>query len=159
MNLRTYTLAVSLAAIIGLLVTIAPLIRDVLEYRSPAPQVVEPHELNSLEAFVIAKEKNQRIVQAMIEDRGEWNATWGQQWQTMYEAARAQHLENVRQQVESIRTKAAHNIAAYGTLCGLCILLLPTHLLWVRRLVLSHTPLDRPRAKYSPANPVGMTCL
>lgn len=134
MNLKTYTLSVSIAAIIGLLVTAAPLVRNVLEYRSPSPQTTERHELGSVEAFVMANEKNQRVVQLMIENRGEWNAEWGQQWQAMYETAKAQHLENLRQQAESIRNKAAHNIAAYGTLSGLCIVLLLTHLLWARRL-------------------------
>lgn len=133
MNLRTYTLSVSLAAIVGLLLTVVPLIRNALEYRSPSPELTEPHELSSLEAFVVAKGRNANEVSLMLTNRNGWYGRFGNEWQAIYDAAKAQHADAVRQQVESKRQRAVSNLAAYGTLCALCVLLLITHLLWARR--------------------------
>jgi hypothetical protein len=135
MNLRTYTLSVSLAAIIGLLLSVVPLVRNALEYRSPSPGFTEPRELSSLEAYVVANEKNEWIIRKMNADHNGWNQVWGQQWKAMYDAAKTQHTDATRQQVESIRRKAVSNLAAYGTLCGLCLVLLVMHLLWARRVL------------------------
>jgi hypothetical protein len=90
MNLRTYTLSVSLAAIAGLLLSAVPLVRGALEYRSPSPRLNEPRELSSLEAYVIANDKNDWSVRNLTENRSKWNQVWGQQWQATYDAAKAQ---------------------------------------------------------------------
>jgi len=136
MNLRTYTLSVSLAAIVGLLLSVVPLMRSIFEYRSPSPEITEPHELASLEAFVAAKSRNANEVTLMLMNRNGWYGRYGgDQWQAMYDAAKAQHAEAVRQQVEAISQRAASNLAAYGTLCGLSVVLLITHLLWARRVL------------------------
>lgn len=125
MNLRTYALSVSLAAIIGLLATIAPLLRSVLEYRSP--DSVDPQaELTSLEAFVSAKEKDEWKVSLMFRDRDNWNARFGERWRVMYDAAKMQ-------QIQAVRSRARNNLLAYGTLCALCAGLPASHLLWARR--------------------------
>jgi hypothetical protein len=55
-------------------------------------------------------------------------------WQVMYDEAKAQHAEALRQQVEAVRRKAARNVMAYGTLFVLSIVLLITHLIWARRV-------------------------
>ncbi|MFY9555475.1 MAG: hypothetical protein WAV47_12255 [Blastocatellia bacterium] len=133
MSKKTYTLVVSLASVLGLLITIAPLIRSVLEYRSP--QFVEPNaELASLEIFILAKGKlgisqemwagkqqSERSGLYMLKfwERGEWEA--------MYEAAKTQHIQ-------AVRSKALHDLTAYASLCALCVVLSIAHLLWARRL-------------------------
>jgi hypothetical protein len=132
MNLRTYTLSVSLAAIAGLLLSVVPLVRSALEFRSPSPEITEPRELSSLEAYVVANEKAEWVIRKMSTDHNEWSQGWGQQWQAMYDAAKAQHTE-------AIRRKAIGNLVAYGTLCGLCLVILITHLLWTRRILTDTT--------------------
>lgn len=55
-------------------------------------------------------------------------------WEPMYEAAKAQHAEAARQQVEVVRNKAKQKMVAYGSLGALCVALLITHLAWARRI-------------------------
>jgi hypothetical protein len=101
MSLKTYTLLVSLAAVIGLLVTIAPLLRSALEYKSP--ESVEPRtELASLEAFVLAR--NTGGMEDVLKARHlaatsgtSLIETWDRAtWQAMYDAAKTQHIQGTR---------------------------------------------------------------
>lgn len=133
MNLRTYTLSVSLAAIVGLLLSVMPLVRSVLEYRSPSSVLKAPAELSSLEVFVVGKSRNPGEVNYMLRDREGWYESFGKQWQALYDEAKAHHTEAVRKQTQAIRQKAMGNLVAYGILCGVCVLLMITHLLWMRR--------------------------
>lgn len=144
MSLRTYTLLAALAAIIGLLVAIVPLLRSALEYRSP--EIVEPQpELASLEAFVAAKSKNALAALTALRnrDRHEVDAKEhnlkvspekffglddeADQWDAMYAAAKTQHIEGVR-------SKALRDSIAFGGLCLVSVIVLITHLTWARRL-------------------------
>lgn len=129
--LKAYTLSVSLAAIVGLIITTAPLVRSVLEYRSPdsLPSAERP-ELASLDTFILAHltgEEKQAFLLGFRRGRLDWPG--------MYEAAKAQHADAVRQQVESVRRRAGRNVLAYGTLSVLCIGLFVTHFLWARRVL------------------------
>lgn len=128
MSLRTYTLAVSLAAIVGLLVAAVPLVRGALEYRRPWIAMPEPQELSSLDMFITAKAKKEEARRARYypEEEG--------MWQGMYEAAKAQHVQNASREIEFARQKAARTVIAYGSLAGICLLLLTAHLLWARRV-------------------------
>jgi len=134
MNLKTYTLSVSLAAVIGLLLTSAPFVRSVLEYRAPEPvkTTSERTELSSLDNFILANitgQEKQRFLAI-----GREGVDGRVDWQTMYDAAQAQQAEAVRGLIESVHRKAGQNVIAYGTLCALSVLLLITHLLWAKRL-------------------------
>lgn len=125
MNLKAYTLSVSLAATIGLLLAVVPLVRNTLEYRQPWTAISEPQELGSLQAFATAKAKGAEARRAL---------RYPEEWQEVYDTAKAQYAENARLQIESARQSAARNIVAYGSLTGLCVVLLITHLLWARRV-------------------------
>jgi len=130
MILRIYALVVSLAAVIGLLLSVVPFVHGVLEYRSP--ELVEPRqELASLENFVLAKSRMGDPEDALKGRRyGQFAVVnfWERdQWQATYEAAKSQY-------VESVKRKAARDCIAYGSLFALCIALLITHLLWARRI-------------------------
>jgi hypothetical protein len=135
MSLRAYTLSVSLAAVVGMLLTVVPLVRSGLEYRSPSVEMTKPRELASLEAFVVERGRNAAEVSLMLRSRSAWQSRYGSDmWQVMYDEAKAQHAEALRQQVEAVRRKAARNVMAYGTLFVLSIVLLITHLIWARRV-------------------------
>ena len=133
MNLRTYTLFVSVAAIIGLLLSIVPLLRSFMEYRSPN-SVAVPAQLASRDVFFLAKKKD-KIDAAAIKEHFHKESNvprwWLEQneasWQAMYDDATAQHIKTVRSQ-------AVRNLVAYGALSTLCIGLLMIHLPWSRRL-------------------------
>jgi hypothetical protein len=121
MNLRTYTLSVSFAAIIGLLISVLPLVHSALEYHSP--EFVEPQpELASLEIFVLAKNKlagDEMLKTWRYAEQMKFYMVrfWERdEWQAMYDAAKKQHLEGVRR-------RAYRTTIAYGTLCGLCLVL------------------------------------
>jgi hypothetical protein len=129
MNLKNYALSVSLAAIIGLLLVVAPLVRSALEYRSP--ELVEPRpELASLDVFILARDPHRSTEDVVTARRyaqlyvvNFWDRN---EWQAMYLAEKSQH-------VESVKHKALVGVIAYGSVCGLCIVLLITHLIWSRR--------------------------
>lgn len=135
MNLRVYTLTVSLVVTIGLLLSVAPALRSVLEYRT----VDMPAELASADTFFLAKgrEQNERaewlsqVTKIQAELRGgpdwRWRNQSEQKWQAMYSDAKGQYIQTAR-------SKAFRGLATYGALCLLCIGLLITHLRWARRL-------------------------
>lgn len=133
MTLKTYTLAVSLAATIGLLVAVTPLVRSFLEYRSPQLVDARP-ELVSLEAFVLSKtnlgikgESESARIQAMMAARKGVNLLERGEWQALFDAEREQHFY-------AVRSKASRNLIAYGILVALCTGLLIVHLRWALRL-------------------------
>lgn len=133
MDLRTYALAVSFASIIGLLLTIAPLARNALEYRSPQLVDLKP-ELASLETFVLAKGKlglSQEMwaSKQQAEKSGLYTIKFWErdEWQAMYDAERNQHLH-------AVRSEASRNLVAYGLLAFLCLGLVLVHVGWARRL-------------------------
>jgi hypothetical protein len=121
-NAKAYSLLVSLVAVIGLLFSVVPCVRGALEYRAPWVAVAEPEDLASLDAFIL-KHGGERHIDYYRE-----------QLQPAYTAARAQYAANVSRQIEYNRQRAARQMAAYGALFALCLVLLLTHLLWFRRV-------------------------
>lgn len=126
-EVKVYLLSVLLASIVGLLFAVVPLTRSVFEYRSPSPKITEPRELSSFELFVVTKANKDEANRVFYGDQDP-------KWKDMYEAAKSQYAETRQRETETIRRRAGSNVIAYGALAGLCVLLLATHLLWVRRL-------------------------
>lgn len=134
MNLRIYTLAVSLVATIGLLLSVAPALRSALEYRS----VDMPAELASADTFFVAKKRAQSEQAEWRLQRGSaiaermpppswWQEGSDRRWQVMYDDAKGHYIQ-------SARSKAFRGIVSYGLVCLLCAALLVIHLRWARRL-------------------------
>jgi hypothetical protein len=110
------------------------MIRNALEYWSPTLHVAEPEQLRSLDAYVMANEKNKYLVQMMIANRGEWNYNFGEAWEKMFEDARAKQAEATNQKIATERSKAAQSGIAFGGLFVLCAVLLVVHLTWAKGL-------------------------
>jgi hypothetical protein len=135
--LKAYVLLVTLAAIIGLLVSVVPLVRGVLMYGSPDLVDTRP-ELASLDTFILNKSKPVNMSEDMLSlwlkhGKTEWSfytpTFWDRDhWQVAYEAEKNQHAQ-------AVRSKAKCDVITYGALCAFCVLLLIIHLRWVRRLV------------------------
>lgn len=126
MNLKTYTLLVALASVIGLLVSTVPIVRGLGLSNMP-------EELASPEAFFAARGRARIEEQELRSGRrgaagvSDWRESSDERWQAMFAAARANHAQEEREK-----------LYAFGVLAALCIVLLITHLLWARRL--SATP-------------------
>lgn len=131
MNLRIYTLAVSVVATIGLLLSVELALRSALEYRT----VDMPAELASADTFFVAKGKSHSeqaewTLQRRFPDMPapiSWQQESDRRWRAMYDDAKGQYIQ-------TSRSKALRGLLTYGTLCLLCAGLLVVHLRWARRL-------------------------
>ena len=117
---KAYALSVLLAVVAALLLSAVPLGKRILEYRSPELVDTRP-ELASVDAFIVAKRRFAFVGHASGEGiADQLDLESHERWETIYNAEKQQHIEAMRQ-------RAGRNCIAYGTLWGLCIILLLVH--------------------------------